>query len=86
MTTKLGATLRAARTAKKLTLQQLAAQVGCTHVHISKLETGVYCNPGAVLALNLAEALDLSVADVCRLARESGGAATGGRPIDGAVN
>ena len=72
MTTKLGATLRAARLAKRLTLQQLAALVGCSHVHLSKLETGAYWNPGAVLALSLAEALDLDVARLCQLAREAG--------------
>lgn len=73
MTTKLGATLRAARLAKRLTLQQLAARVGCSHVHISKLETGVYWNPSAAVALGLAEALDIDVARLCRLAREAGG-------------
>lgn len=74
MTTKLGATLRAARLAKRLTLQQLAARVGCSHVHISKLETGVYGNPSAAVALGLAEALDIDVARICRLAREAGSA------------
>lgn len=72
MTTKLGALLRAARLAKELTLQQLAAQVGCSHVNLSKLETGVCSNPSAVLVLGLSEALGLSVESLCRAARESG--------------
>ncbi|MGH9888853.1 MAG: helix-turn-helix transcriptional regulator [bacterium] len=61
--TRLANRLRVARAERNLSQTDLAGRVGVSRQTISSIETGQYV-PSALLALRLARALDIPVADL----------------------
>ncbi len=67
---RLGNRLKVARAEHNLSQGALASLVGVTRQTISSIETGQYC-PSALLAFQLAEQLDVPVAELFYLEGDS---------------
>ncbi len=68
MTASLGATLRDARAAHGLSLQQVAERAGCSAAYVHKLEMDRVRTPSPRVLARLAEALGLDYSELMRAA------------------
>jgi putative transcriptional regulator len=59
-----GNRIAALRKSKHLTQAELAKLVGISRPYLSDIETGKYKNPGSLVLLRLAKALDAKVEDI----------------------
>ncbi len=62
MPDEIGAKLRRLREARRLTLRQLADQVGCTGAHLSQIENG-HASPSIATLKRIAAALGVNIVD-----------------------
>lgn len=62
----LGATVRKYRERAGLSIRQLAATAEVNYAYLSRIENGIYTNPGADLLQRIAEALDIDPAKLLR--------------------
>ena len=66
---RLGTFMRKQREAKRLSARQLAEICGLPHTTITRIEEGAFAAPSPDKLARIAEALDLSLADIFALAR-----------------
>jgi HTH-type transcriptional regulator, competence development regulator len=76
---KLGAVLRAARTARGLSLRDVERRTGIGNAHLSQIETDTIAKPEMAILWDLASLYDIDFARLLELAGHARGATSGSR-------